>query len=1218
MKQFRGSILLLLFIFSSFFVRAQTTTLYTGGATGSFEDPSDFSNGAPNANTNVEVITDFVEQSGNNGTENGLDTITLTESTSDQAAALFIAAPFTSINNGAETPEAGTITLIQNNNSTLTIGQNFQGGFDGLELDGLITFNLTGGGTVVIDNGDIILGTTDEINGSSFSPTATFNLVSGALNFNNGTGSTLSLGFDVGGTGVFNQTGTSTVTGENLEIGENGTGTYSLAGTGSVTISGSTVIGDQSGSQGTLNQSGGTFNETGGSLFEVGGGGTGVYNLSGGSGNFDNIAVGGGASGSGTINQSAGTINAAGTVTIGDAGTGTYNLSGGMANLSGDLIVGGSSTGTVNQTGGALTVTGMTTVGDAGTGIYNISGNGMATFTDGLIVGDAASLGTFNQNGGTVILPTGAGVDLSRAGNSYNLNGGTLEIGATGLTGVAGEGTFNFGGGTLDAMASLTDALDGTLSGNSHITSPGTVILSGTLTGGGSLTLNGGTLQASSANLPQISSVALAPGTTFNLTTSGNALDVFSGSISGGGSLETGNSGVSDSGTTITAPAGYRLIVHTIILPTGTTTIANDTGLEAATGTINGLTGGAGTTFEVGGGAGTITLLGTATVPMITVESGSGLAAGNVVGDITTNGTVMTLSPESTLNVTGDFTQPMEASVAQEGTLAIRTNGTTSDVLSATTATLYGTIKVTGVGSNSYEIVRTAAPGALTTGTLNSATPGGLATSPNLPLFTSTLSYVLQSGPNNAEGLELTTVQSNLTPFALTNNQRAVAGAIDTVIQNPPSSFVPLLLAINTLSGSDVPNLLDQLSPRGYLYMRDIAFENSTFLAQKVDGFLAHLRDGYSGLDTSGLSILSPGLDSGLGRSLGSLLAYNNEGLAPNGVNYYPEDPDAPIAPNSGPGESTASPGTISDSEDPRLAPTVAPPPSTSIFDGKGTGFNEFVSGDVILANLNQNASGNNEPQAHYTAGNATAGISFRMSSNLAAGVLFDYNHTDAQTDVQGSHIRVDSYSPGLFATFFERGFYANGLFTFGYNTYSDNRNLAFGGTGATATSSPDGQQYVGDLDFGYDFHPNQHWAVGPTLGIEYTHLDVDSFHETGADVADLTVNSQSADSLRGRIGAHAVYLARAGQILFQPNLTVAFQREFLNDDFNLTSQLDIPGTPAFSIQGSNPGRNSALIGLGLTATLDNDMSLYLDYLAEVGGDDYFVQSVEGGLKASF
>ena len=76
--------------------------------------------------------------------------------------------------------------------------------------------------------------------------------------------------------------------------------------------------------------------------------------------------------------------------------------------------------------------------------------------------------------------------------------------------------------------------------------------------------------------------------------------------------------------------------------------------------------------------------------------------------------------------------------------------------------------------------------------------------------------------------------------------------------------------------------------------MRDIAFENSTFLAQKVDGFLSHLRDGYSGLDTSGLSILSPGLDTGLGKSLSSLLAYNNEGVAPNGVNYYPEDPDAP------------------------------------------------------------------------------------------------------------------------------------------------------------------------------------------------------------------------------------------------------------------------------------------------------------------------------------
>ena len=154
--------------------------------------------------------------------------------------------------------------------------------------------------------------------------------------------------------------------------------------------------------------------------------------------------------------------------------------------------------------------------------------------------------------------------------------------------------------------------------------------------------------------------------------------------------------------------------------------------------------------------------------------------------------------------------------------------------------------------------------------------------------------------------------------------------------------------------------------------------------------------------------------------------------------------------------------------------------------------------------------------KASYTAGGATAGVSFRVTNHFAAGVLFDYNHTDADVDSAGSKVKVDSYSPGIFATYFDHGFYANGLFSFGYNDYKYTQNT---GSFGTATASPSGQQYVTNLDVGYDFHPDKAWVVGPTLGGTYTHLDIDSFSETGAPGADLNVQDESVDSLRSRLG---------------------------------------------------------------------------------------------------
>ena len=248
-----------------------------------------------------------------------------------------------------------------------------------------------------------------------------------------------------------------------------------------------------------------------------------------------------------------------------------------------------------------------------------------------------------------------------------------------------------------------------------------------------------------------------------------------------------------------------------------------------------------------------LTVLGTATVTTIDVDSRSALSIGNVVGTINNSGTLATLTPESALHISNGLNQPAASSVAAEGTLLVRTNGTTSDTFSAASASLFGTVKVMGVGTHADYTIVTTDPGALTANVVATPSPGGLY-STSSTLFKTTLTNVGDTT------LLLSTVQSNLTPFAQTPNEAAVAGAIDKVIQNPPASFVPLLLVINDLNGAAIPDALQQLTPQSYLYMRDIAFENTTFLAQRTDGYLSNLRAGFYGLDTSGAQHSRPGL----------------------------------------------------------------------------------------------------------------------------------------------------------------------------------------------------------------------------------------------------------------------------------------------------------------------------------------------------------------------
>jgi uncharacterized protein with beta-barrel porin domain len=1098
-----------------------------------------------------------------------------------------------------------------------------------------------------------------------------YNLTSGSLTLTGDLDIAIDNGTLTGETGTFTQNG-GTVNAVDGLIGVSGTGTYNL-NSGSATFTDVLVLGDETAGHGGFSQAAGTILSVSGSGF-IGYNSGGTFTLNGGTATFganlamgDVLDVGNTASITGSINQTGGSLISNGIVYLGYNGTGIYTLSGSgsTATFYDGLSLGSQtgSVGTLTQTGGTLTVTGTTLIGDAGTGTMTLGG-GTDTFNGAVTIGNSGGAGflnlsgsaaTFNaglyvdatgtvtQSGGTATIAAASTVDLVGATSTYNLNGGTLDVSDDGVlaNGINGSGTFNFGGGTLQAGVSgaLTDDLNGTVTGNSTLDATNNnITLGGTLTGSGGFTIIGG----NNVNLTLSSDATTAAAYTGATVINGGNLvlnapdgtDVFASAISG------------TAASTLTInPA---LVTATVRLPgtldfLGTTTINNTGYLDVYNGTLGNVAGingnlvvgqdGTQGTYGAGGiytypTTGTVSLTGTNSYTGSTqVYSGFTLYASNLsTTAMTNNGTFGNNGTVGTnITIAGLYNQPQEGTTAAEGTFLVRVGGSVADNYSATTANIYGAVGVSGysaVGTNGYLIFQTA-PSGLTTGTLNNTSAAGLSVSESSSaLLSSQLSYsqtsLVTTPPVGNDQLYLLVTQLPLSGFAVTPNQAAVANALDPAFSST-SGESSLLSGLDSLTAAEIPGALDQLSPRSYLYMRDLAFDNSTFLAENMHTRMEAMREGFSGIDTSGLSIVAPGMESSLGRSLGSMLAYNGEGVAPNGVNYYPQDETAP--PYAPPASSLTTPEeparTISDSPNGSMAPTSSMPTS-SVFSSPN--FSEFVSGDLILADLKQDQSNNNIPEARYTAADATAGIGFKITPHLVGGVLFDYNHTDARTDGQGSHVRVDTYSPGAFATVSDGGLYLDGLFNFGYNAYSNDRKINIGGTSTTATSSPSGQQYVGDVDLGYNFHPDHegHWALGPEAGVEYVHLDVDSFTESGAGLADLSVHSQSADSLRGRLGGRLSYFTREGAIVFAPTVFASYQHEFLNDPFGLTSQFNIPSSTPFTIQGTNPGRDSALIGVGATATFDNAMSVYLNYLAELGANDYFVQSVQGGLKASF
>jgi outer membrane autotransporter protein len=426
--------------------------------------------------------------------------------------------------------------------------------------------------------------------------------------------------------------------------------------------------------------------------------------------------------------------------------------------------------------------------------------------------------------------------------------------------------------------------------------------------------------------------------------------------------------------------------------------------------------------------------------------------------------------------------------------------------------------------------------------------------------------------------------------YNLTPNQQSVANSLNKAILGGSTNGDLLSLVASAQLQPNLGVALDELSPQRLQIFREMAFGNFGFAANQLDDHLASLRDGLSGFDTSGLEVLNSSESPLMAQIRGRLLAYN----------------PAPMER-----------GVISDSAQSVLGGVETSDAKSMEGVTPVTDNNRwitFISGNVVLANTSRDPGISN---ANYTTSGVTAGADFRLDEHWTVGALMSYGNTTADLDGSGSDARVDSYSPGIYASYADHGWYANGLFAYNYNTYGEDRTIAF--LGRTANGSSSGNQFDGNLDGGYEFHHGA-WTFGPTAALQFVHLDINGFNETGAGVANLTISDQDADSLRSRLGGEVRYHGSwyGGKVSVVPHAGVSWQHEYLDGSSGITSQFNGIGSGSFVVNTSSPDRDAAFVDVGVDTQWNESFGLFVDYETQAGQSDFFAQSVEGGAKVSF
>ena len=844
------------------------------------------------------------------------------------------------------------------------------------------------------------------------------------------------------------------------------------------------------------------------------------------------------------------------------------------------------------------------TIGEttAGSTLQMLSG-GVLTVSNPLVIGVG---GTILFSGGTIFAPSFVdnGAIIFQVPENEFLSSpvsgtGKLVMDIVGTLFITSDNTYS--GPTILTSGTLQAGSTTALSPNSAFTVNSILDLNGfnntiaSLSGTGTVVNNGssnGTLTVGGNNVSSVFSGVLEDGSaatlaltkigTGTLTLTGN--NTYTGGTTiNGGTLELGNGGtsgsivgnVTDNGTLAFDRSDILTFSGLISGTGGVEQIGTGTTVLTAANTYTGPTTVNGGTLEVDGSIASVETL---------INSGGVLTgSGSILGNVVNNG-MLTGSESIGGNVVNNG--------VLTGSESIRGNVVNNGIVSP--GSPIGTLTISGnYIQNSGGTLRIGV-GGTAPGQFSLLAVGGHAT----------LGGTLQIVPIN--GFQLA-VGNKLTFLTATGG---VSGNFST-IQNPfPSStaveaqfvLLPDAVEIEGTQGSFV-SIIQSLGP--------VVTPNELAVAKALDSARGDPREAalFAFLDSQpianlphDLSLIAPTQISSINASvsigkvqvsnIGQRMLNIHAGSTGFSSSGFTLNGEAPTFGNGLAGETGA---------EGKSGPSVLAPIPENRWGFFVTGLGEFTNVDST-----PNANGYD-----VNTGGITLGVDYRVTPYFAVGLLGGYAHNNVSL-VGGGNIDVNGGTFGAYATLFGNGFYLDAAVTGGPNGYDTHRTALVG----SASGSTEGADLNVVVSAGYDWKYGN-FSIGPTASFEFGYVGLDGFSETGS-LAPLKFPDQNTESETTTFGAKATYEWKVGKITLIPQVSAGWQHEYGSVAYQVVAGFASGAGTNFTVNGPEIGRDSLLIGAGVSMIWSDRISTYVFYDGDVARTNYDSHTVTGGFRITF
>lgn len=256
-----------------------------------------------------------------------------------------------------------------------------------------------------------------------------------------------------------------------------------------------------------------------------------------------------------------------------------------------------------------------------------------------------------------------------------------------------------------------------------------------------------------------------------------------------------------------------------------------------------------------------------------------------------------------------------------------------------------------------------------------------------------------------------------------------------------------------------------------------------------------------------------------------------------------------------------------------------------------------------------------------YNAGGFAAGLDRAFTENFRAGVTVGYSGGTQWVSGFSGQGYSDTVQAGLYGNFASGPFYADGLVGYAYSNNRMTRQIVIPTLGTrTAFGQTGANQFFGQFETGYSFDIGSRADAffKPFARLQAYTGTQNGFTETGAQSLNLSVASQTTNSLRSVIGAQ---LGASMDMGWPDRLAMRFRLGWSHEYGDVARPVTaaLAGAPAspFTTFGISPVRNGVLLGLSASTAVAEATSLYLRYEGTLAGPDGS-QALTAGMRMTW